>query len=151
MAAPGNKLEKDLISQTKVSELMTKQVHSVLPAATIRDAIQLLLEKKISGAPVVNHLNHVISVISEANLMTLAISDGLDTQISTILDKLPSKGDLIVVKADDKFAKVFEKFLTKPVRRVIVVDDTGLLQGVVSRRDILKAYLENHGTHSKKR
>jgi CBS domain-containing protein len=41
------------------------------------------------------------------------------------------------------FAELFKLFLENNIRRVIVLDDSKSIVGIVSRRDIIKSYLEH--------
>ena len=121
---------------------MTTDVSSVTPIMTVRDAIVLLTSKKISGAPVVNDLQVVISVVSEGDLLKLAASVGLEKQMGHCVDKLVKIKDLITVRVTDSYADIYKKFLTKSVHRVIVTDDNGRLRGIVSRSNLLRTLVE---------
>ncbi len=52
-----------------VRDVMTKKVVTVTRGADIHEAARLLAENRISGMPVVDDRNHVIGVISEADLL----------------------------------------------------------------------------------
>ena len=125
---------------------MTANVISVMSSYTVKDTIELLLNKKISGAPIVDANRLVITVVSEADLMKFAVTNPLDTPIHKFLSFLTPTKDLITVQKTDSFKSIFKQFLTKPVRRVIVVDPQGRLEGIVSRSNILKAFLQVEGS-----
>jgi predicted transcriptional regulator len=133
---------KKTIGSLTVDSIMIKDVHTIDPTMTVKEAIQLLLTHKISGAPVVGAMGKAISVISQTDLMKFAAGGSMDKQIITLLDKLVSPENLIVVRKADPFKEVFKQFLIKPVRRVLVVDGTGKLLGIVSRSTILKAFMD---------
>lgn len=129
-----------VVAAMHVKDIMTSNVHVIGMDMTVRKAIEFLVDKGISGAPMVDsQTGKPITVCSEADLMKFAAMDGLDKYVVEFLDKLPNQ--LFKVKPDDSFAEVFKAFLTRPVRRVLVVDSQGRLQGVVSRRDIIKSFL----------
>lgn len=132
--------KKMAVSSFHVKDIMTAPVRTLSMDMTVRKAIEFLVNNEISGAPLVdNKTGKPITVCSEADLMKFAAMDGLDKYVVEFLDKLPTQ--LFKVKPNDTFAEVFKAFLTRPVRRVLVVDDQGKLQGVVSRRDIIKSFL----------
>lgn len=85
----------------------------------------------------------IVSVVSEADLMKFAAIGSLDEPLLLHLDKLPAQENLVVVLPEDPFSEAFKKFLTKPVRRVIVIDHYQKPVGIVSRRDIIKSFLEH--------
>lgn len=132
-----------------VKDIMTSKVLKVLPEMTVKEAISLMVKNSISGAPVVDSNDKVMSVVSEGDLLKLATSAGLDKTIFQCLMKLTKTEQLLTAKKTDFFADVYKKFLTYPVHRIIVVDDMGRLEGIVSRSNILRV-LVNETPVSKK-
>lgn len=128
----------------KIREIMTSNPISVYFNDTIRHIMQLFIEKKISGAAVVEAATgKVLSVVSESDLMKFAALGNLESPLANFKAKLTSVADLVTVHPEEAFTEVYRRFLTKPVRRVLVVDQNLHLIGIVSRRDILKAFLES--------
>jgi predicted transcriptional regulator len=135
--------QKPSVSSLKISDIMTAQPFSTTMADTVREVIESLIARKISGAPVLEkNSSKVISIVSEADLMRLAALGGLDQRLSDFSDRLVPTSQLVTVGPDDSFSEVFKRFLTKPVRRVLVVDSQMNLLGIVSRRDIIAAFLK---------
>jgi CBS domain-containing protein len=56
------------MSQT-VADLMTRDVLTVKPTTPLSDAIKLLVDRHISGLPVVDDAGKLVGVISESDLM----------------------------------------------------------------------------------
>jgi len=130
-------------SKATVEGFMTTGVHTVDLGTTVKAAIQLLLEKHISGCPIVNSSQTVVSVVSALDLMKFAAMGGLDKNLQTFLDKLVKPEKLITIQRNQKFADAFKLFLTHKVGRVIVVDGNGRLLGLVTRSSMLKVFMEN--------
>ena len=63
-----------LISNIKVKDLMTKDPITVPPDYTIGETAELLLEKKISGVPVVGRNGEVVGVITKADIFRALVS-----------------------------------------------------------------------------
>jgi len=63
-----------LISKIKVKDLMKKPVYTVPPDYTVEEAAALLLEKKISGLPVVGENNRLMGIITRSDLFRVIIS-----------------------------------------------------------------------------
>ena len=122
----------------KIEAIMISDVQSVHTEMTVRDAILLVTKYKISGAPVVDTLGHVVSVVSEGDLLKLAASVGLDKPISFCLSKLVKTEKLITLKRTSSFSEAYTTFLNHPVHRIIIIDGSGKLQGIVTRSNILK-------------
>lgn len=133
--------QKANVGTLTAQDIMTPNAYSVTTDQTIESIMKDLIDKKISGAPVVDKSKNVISVISEADLMKFAAAGGLKRTVSEFLDKLSSSEKVLKVEKKDLFKNIFKHFLLNPVRRVIVVDSSDKLQGIISRRDILKAFL----------
>jgi CBS domain-containing protein len=118
-------------------------VHAVTLEMTVKDAIKLLTGNKISGAPIIDKMNNVVSVITEGDALRLAAgSHGMERQIAKCLDELCKADKLITVKAADSFADVYRMFLQHAFHRVIVIDSSGKLHGVVSRSNVLRLLVE---------
>jgi len=63
-----------LLSNIMIKQIMTKKVISIPFENTLEETAQILLENKISGAPVVNEKNRVIGVVTQADLFKAFIS-----------------------------------------------------------------------------
>jgi CBS domain-containing protein len=122
----------------KVEDVMTSTVHSVSPEMTVRDAIVLLTGHGVSGAPLIDALGKVISVVSEGDLLKLAATEGLEKALTFCLAKLPKTEKLITLRKSNTFSDAYRLFLTHPVHRIIITDGNGKLQGIVSRSNILR-------------
>lgn len=80
-----------LISKIKVRDLMKKPVYTVRPDHTIEEATALLLEKKISGLPVIDDNNRLVGIITRSDIFRMFIS----------LRGLGEKGILFAVRIKD--------------------------------------------------
>jgi len=63
-----------LVSKIKVRELMKKPVHTVPLDFTIEEAAAVLLEKRISGLPVVDEDGQLVGIITRSDIFQLIIS-----------------------------------------------------------------------------
>lgn len=54
-----------------VETIMTSKVISVSLTTSINEAIDLLLQNRISGAPIVDFAGNVVSIVSEGDLLKL--------------------------------------------------------------------------------
>jgi predicted transcriptional regulator len=133
------------VASLKIRDIMTHAPIAVIYSDKIRAIMTLFIDKQISGAPVIEPATgKVLSVVSEADLMKFAaLTHNLDEPLLTFKAKLPATEDLITVESEDPFSEVYKRFITKPVRRVIVIDKSKHLIGIVARRDILKAFLQS--------
>lgn len=129
-------------SQKTAEDIMTKDVAAFTMQMTVGEAMEILVTKKISGAPVVDQSNTVMTVMSEFDLMKFAAAGLLNNQIVDVMDKLPK--DLVSVDRSATLVEVFKVFLSAKVRRVVVVDSLGKLNGLISRHDIVSMFYKEY-------
>ncbi|MGV9452509.1 CBS domain-containing protein [Streptomyces sp. NPDC003635] len=131
-----------------VSDVMTHTVVAVGSEAPFKEIVALLDEWKVSALPVLAGEGRVVGVVSEADL--LLKEEFRDTEEGDLADRLKAgavtAGELmsapaVTVHADATLAEAARIMARRHVKRLPVVDGVGLLQGVVSRSDLLKVFL----------
>ncbi|MEQ1877577.1 MAG: CBS domain-containing protein [Bdellovibrionia bacterium] len=135
--------EKLSVRHMIVDQFMTPKVECVTFAMTVKDVIEMLLRKNFSGAPIVDQAQRLVSIISESDLMKFAATGGLNEPLQKYALKLAPLSKIVSVVHGAPFSEVFKKFLENPVRRVVVVDGNGKVLGIVSRGNVLRAFLES--------
>lgn len=144
----------------KVADIMVRNVISVGPDASVREVALLMLERRISGVPVVDGEQRVLGIVSEGDLIRRP-------EIET--DRVPA-GWLGLFLSDEERARDFVKSHGRKAREVMtqpaicVAPDTplaevvrlmerhrvkrlpvlehGMLAGIVTRTDLLRALVE---------
>lgn len=147
-----------------VSDVMTQTVVSVGRDAAFKEIVMLMDQWKISALPVLEGEGRVVGVVSEADLLPkeefrdeppdLALSER--RSVSTRAERLAelakagasTAGDLmstpaVTVHADTTLAQAARIMARLGVKRLPVIDRIGILQGVVSRSDLLKVFLRS--------
>ncbi|MEV5872833.1 CBS domain-containing protein [Streptomyces sp. NPDC052101] len=137
-----------------VSDVMTHTVVAVGRPAPFKEIVQLMRDWRISALPVIEGEGRVVGVVSEADLLPTeelrdAPGDGY-TRLRRPAD-LAKAGALtaadlmscpaITVRAHATLAEAARLMARNGVKRLPVVDDHGLLEGVVSRADLLRVFL----------
>ena len=118
-------------------EIMTEDIVTISPDASIKDAIDLLLLQGISGLPVTDNEGHLVGVITEFALLAIAYDDKV--QCDTVAQHMTT--NVLTVDADEPVNKVADLCIVHRVRRVPVMIG-GRLAGLIARRDVLKAVYE---------
>ena len=120
-----------------VADFMATNLFTLTPEMDIRDAVDFLIEHKISGAPVVGEQGELVGVISEKDCLRLLAKGEDDQRVSgSVADFMTRDPEVMPPRMNVYFAAGL--FLTQPFRRFPVVDE-GRLVGQISRRDILHA------------
>jgi CBS-domain-containing membrane protein len=137
-----------------VSDVMTHTVAAIGRKANFKEIVQLMEQWKVSALPVLEGEGRVIGVVSEADLLPKEEFRDSDPDRHTQLRRLSDLAkagavtaeDLmtapaVTVQANATLAQAARTMAHAKVKRLPVVDDMGLLEGVVSRGDLLKVFL----------
>lgn len=123
-----------------VTDYMTKEVVTLHPLQSIAEAMDVFLEHKISGAPVLDDDGKIIGILSEIDCLKIMVDEAyhnLPHGKITVLQYMSNNVATVPITAD--VLDVASKFLHTHFRRFPVVDVSGKLTGQISRRDILQA------------
>lgn len=63
-----------LLAKLTVGEFMTRDVLTISPETTITEAAEIMMNKKVSGLPVVNGNNTLVGIITESDLFRIMVS-----------------------------------------------------------------------------
>ena len=121
----------------KAKDIMTYDVTTISPEATLVDAIELLLAKEISGMPVVDETGKIIGLISEKDVINFAFSGHLhNTKVREAMST-----ELTCFSSDTSIDKIALAIGQYQFRRVPIIEE-GKPIGIISRRDILRIALK---------
>lgn len=127
----------------KAKEIMTTEVISVPPDATAIEVIEILLNNKISGVPVVDAQQRAIGVLSELDLLLALDHVGSGVQARKLMNS-----PVISVSPETEIEDVYAIFRDRNIRRVPVLDPDQKVLGIISRRDCLRQRLIANGDKS---
>lgn len=141
-------------------QVMTSPILTISPGASLRQAIEMMLEKRVSGLPVVNEIGQLVGIISEGDLLHRS-ELGTEKHRSKWLDFLLGPGrsasdyiqshsrrvsdvmttDIVTVAETTPLEEVVQIMEKRRIKRVPVVRDGGV-SGIVTRSDLLRAFLK---------
>ncbi|PCI40254.1 MAG: CBS domain-containing protein [Rhodospirillaceae bacterium] len=124
-----------------ISDIMATKLVIFAPDTDIHKAIHILLEKRISGAPVVDNDGNLVGVLSKKDGLKIIFSTAYHQDRGGPVHQYMSK-DVHTLDAGTDLISATEHFLNAPYRRFPVLYN-GKLAGQVSRHDILKALIED--------
>lgn len=141
-------------SPSTVSDVMTRTVVALARGAAFKDIAGTMRQWGISALPVLDGEGRVIGVVSEADLLRkeeLRDSDPRpagpvpvpDEKAEAVTAEELMTTPAVTVRADDTVARAARIMARHKVKRLPVVDDTGALQGIVSRSDLLNVFLRD--------
>jgi CBS domain-containing protein len=139
-----------------VSDVMTHTVAAIGRGASFKEIVRMMQEWKVSALPVLEGEGRVVGVVSEADLLHKEEFRDSDPDRATQLRRLSdlakagavTAGELmtspaLTVHADETLARAARTMAHAKVKRLPVVDELGMLQGIVSRADLLKVFLRD--------
>jgi CBS domain-containing protein len=139
----------------RAKDLMTTKVVTIRPENSIWHAVQIMMDRDVSGLPVINDSGDLVGIITEGDLLRrielgAANSGGSDLAsaephgISAYLKSLSWKVDdvmsrqLVAVEDDATLSHIATLMDQHKIRRVLVVHQNKLI-GIISRKDLLRA------------
>ena len=145
--------------KTAVSDFMARNVVALQDSSSLSEAAQLLVDKKIRGAPVVNKDGKLVGVLSQFDFLYKAAGRRAPgrgvgarserfAQNAARWDKIEAQtvGDAMsaapfTVKEDTSMQEAAALLLEKKIGRLIVVDDDNSLVGLLSCTDMMELVL----------
>ncbi|MER6185926.1 CBS domain-containing protein [Streptomyces sp. NPDC001652] len=137
-----------------VSDVMTRTVVALGRGATFKDIVRTMDKWKVSALPVLESGNRVVGVVSEADLLAKEEFRGDIPDLYTRLWRLAELAKAGAVTAEElmtapaitvapgaPLARAARIMALNKVKRLPVVDEDGVLKGIVSRSDLLKVFL----------
>lgn len=143
-----------------IANLMTRAVVTVSPDTSLAEAAHLLVEHRISGLPVVDDQQRLLGVITEADFLramgipshhpTHSLWQTLETMFShepEIREPTGKVADLMVtnvitVRPYQTLHDVVDIMKHNRIKRVVVCDDEGRVQGMVTRSDLVRVFFD---------
>ncbi|MEY9848672.1 CBS-domain-containing membrane protein [Streptacidiphilus sp. BW17] len=137
-----------------VGDVMTQTVVSVGREAGFKDIVALMAQCQVSALPVTAVEGRVVGVVSEVDLLpkeefrdeepsrpeqVRRLGDMAKASAITAAELMTSPA--VTVRADAALAQAAREMARHHVKRLPVVDEWGVLAGVVSRADLLKVFL----------
>jgi CBS-domain-containing membrane protein len=140
-----------------VDEFMARDVRTIRSDADVHELERLLLRERIHGVPVVDPEGRLTGVVSQTDLLawhfatgvdgatfyeapsirpprSLRVSDARSAQVEEVMSPL-----VHCVCPDDPVTLAAARMIERKVHRLIVVDEQGRVQGVLSAIDLLRA------------
>lgn len=152
--------------RVKVNEVMTRTVASVNGSTPFKDVAEVLIAHGVSAVPVVDAENHVLGIVSEADLLAKEefkeqyYHEGYRPPLRARLrHRLSGEGrpaedrahgdtaaelmssPAVTVAPNATVISAMRLMDEHGVKRLPVVDREGRLEGILSRQDLLKVFL----------
>jgi CBS domain-containing protein len=139
----------------RVEDVMTREVATVHPDTPLRDVARLLVERAVSGVPVVNDDGAVVGIVSEADVMakerrepqrTSALARWLDRDAEREELRFEARvageamtSPVITIAPYTPITSAAERMAEQAINRLPVTSGDKLV-GIVTRADLVRAF-----------
>ncbi|MEY9876555.1 CBS-domain-containing membrane protein [Streptacidiphilus sp. MAP12-33] len=137
-----------------VGDVMSARVVTATSGTPFKELVRLMDEHRVSALPVLDEGRRVLGLVSEADLLLkqadrqrrLGMRSGLLDPDEAARTAALRAADLmsapaVVTGPDATVAAAARTMIRRRVKRLPVVDDDGVLLGIVSRADVLTVFL----------
>lgn len=129
--------KQDLLRFKQVKEIMSRDVITINPEATMREAAVLMGRKHI-GSLIVNKYRTPVGIVTERDLLTKILRCGKDPAKEKVEDNMAYP--LITIPSDTRIKEAAQEMYKKKSR--LVVFDGGTLKGIVTASDLIRSMPE---------
>lgn len=102
------------------------------PTDTVQQAVDLMAHYHISGVPIVDDKIRLVGIITNRDLRFV-------TNLNQPIDNVMTKGNLITAAVGTTLAQAKDILMHQKVEKLPIVDKKGILKGLITIKDILKA------------
>jgi CBS-domain-containing membrane protein len=124
-----------MVSVLRVRDVMSRNVFGLAATTPVADAVDLLLERRVGGAPVMDG-QRILGVVSKSDLFDRR-RDAQDVVTTTVLDVMTPM--VYAVREADPAMLAVRLMVDEHIHRVIVLGERGEVAGIVTSMDILDA------------
>jgi predicted transcriptional regulator len=147
----------------KVEDLLRRGVISISPDECVLEALAILMNRQISGLPVVDRQGKLLGMFTEKEVMTYILPSYIEKVGKFIYQEDPKatkkkfsdlgemkvsqlmRKEVVTINEEAGLVEAARVILTQKARRLPVVNAQGLLVGIIARCDVLRAMAEEAG------
>lgn len=127
----------------KVEQLMTRTVRACRASDSLNEAARIMWENDCGCVPVVDEEGHVIGIITDRDICMAAYIRGLPLWALQVDGAMAH--DVHTCRPGDTLAAAERMMRAKQLHRLPVVDEAGVLVGLLSLRDLAVEAAREHG------
>ena len=123
---------KQVASVKRAENGMINNPITILPHKTVGDALSIMAEYKIGGIPVVTEENILIGIVTNRDLR-------FEKDFNKRIDLVMTRENLITTSRSTDLNKAADILQQYKIEKLPVIDEKGVLQGLITYKDITKA------------
>jgi CBS domain-containing protein len=143
----------------RVADVMTTELLTVRSETPLKEAAEILTAQKISGLPVVDAENHVVGVLSEGDILFKERGETerkslferwLEMPLPDVVSKVEARtvgeamtAPAVTIGPKRPLTEAAQMMIEDGIKRLPVVDPEGKLIGIVTRADLVRAFVRS--------
>lgn len=120
-----------------VRDYMSTKLVSFTPDMEVMQAVHILVNKGISGAPVLDAAGNLVGMLSQKDCLAVALIAAQDACVAGPVAQFMTSSP-VTVSPDTNLTQLASMFSSVPFQRYPVVEN-GKVVGQISRSDVLRA------------
>lgn len=142
----------------KVKEIMAKEIISVSPQISAKEALAVLFKNHISGLPVIEKSGKLAGMFTEKDVLKQVLPSYVSQVGKFIYEENPKaikrkmsglekikvqdvmRKEVVTTSEETTLCEVARLMLTQNARRIPVVDKNNFVKGIIAREDIVRAF-----------
>ena len=126
-----------LFEEIRARDIMTAPVTTLPPDKKISHAKEMMKIKRFSGLPVIDSEYRLLGIITVEDIINALELGQIEKQIQELMTR-----NVVSVDVDERLSDIVRKFEEFRYGRFPVIDSRNVLQGIISRTDVLDGVLE---------
>ncbi len=129
------------IPKERVGNLVSKRLVVLYKDQPLKEAAAILHRESIRGAPVVEDSKKVVGIITTADIIRAFYEGRIESKVGEYM-----RTNVITIMEDDDILDAIRKMITYNVGRLLVMNSSSELVGIITRTDILRRIAGLEGT-----
>jgi CBS domain-containing protein len=125
------------MKNTTARDIMSSKLIVAKEGMNVEEALKLLVNNRVTGLPVVNKSGQMVGILSEYDIIA-RVGQNKQIDSSCFQGDLPYTKQVEAVNEDTTLDAILDRFISAKCRRLPVLDKSGRLVGIISRRDVMK-------------
>lgn len=121
----------------KCHEVMTPNPSFCVPEDNCQKAARIMADRNVGPVPVVDRQDgRLVGIVTDRDLALKVVAKSSDPQSTRVADIMTT--NLVTCHVDDSYDLALVAMARNQVRRVLIVDERGVLKGVISQADVAR-------------
>ena len=139
-AVPEEASQVTPIKEMRVRDFMLTKPVVFTPEMDLLDAVRILVDRRVSGAPVVDERGNLVGILTERDFLRATVVAGYHGEGGGRVGDYMSS-PVQAVNAEDSLLDVAARFVEAKHRSFPVMEDNRVV-GLVTRRDVLRVVID---------